>query len=207
LKKFSKTKRRILDVTLDLFNKRGLNKSSQHTIAEALDMSPGNLTYHYHKKEDLTHALFHEMIAELNGKFEEFVAGDDYLGSLVNFLDDILESFHKYRFVYIDLFYILNRYPDLAKIYIALLANRKSQYNKMMKKLIKDGYVTKPAFKGQHELTWENLNLVTTQFFSNYARMKGKEKDKLKFHKKVILNAAYPVLTAKGRKKIMSELT
>ena len=204
--KISKTKRRILDVTLQLFNKRGLNKSSQHTIAEALDMSPGNLTYHYHKKEDLTNALFHEMIAELNQKFSDFESGKDHLGNLVEFLDDILTSFRKYRFVYIDLFYIMNRYPELAKIYKELLTGRKAEYKKLMKKLIKEGYVTKEDFPGQHELVYENMTLALTQFFSTYSRMKGKEKDKINFHKRVILNAAYPALTAKGRKKIMPHL-
>ena len=204
--KFSKTKRRILDVTRQLFNKRGLNKSSQHTIAEALDMSPGNLTYHYHKKEDLTNAIFHEMVAELDVKFSEYEAGADYLGSLVEFLDDILAIFHKYRFVYIDLFYIITRHPELGKIYKTLLASKKTQYNKIMKKLLKDGFATKEEYAKQHELVFENLTLVTTQFFANYNRLKGKDKDKIALHKKVILTAVYPILSAKGKKKLLPHL-
>ena len=204
--KFSKTKRRILDVTRQLFNKRGLNKSSQHTIAEALDMSPGNLTYHYHKKEDLTNALFHEMVAELDVKFSEYEAGKDYLGSLVEFVEEILTIFHKYRFVYIDMYYIITRHPDLGKIFKSLLSTKKSQYNKLVKKLTKDGFASKEDYAGQHELVFENISLVATQFFANYNRLKGKEKDKINLHKKVLLTAAFPILTAKGRKKLLPHL-
>ena len=46
----------ILDTAERLFNERGYNAVSLRDIAEALQISKGNLTYHFQKKEDLIEA-------------------------------------------------------------------------------------------------------------------------------------------------------
>jgi AcrR family transcriptional regulator len=51
------TKVKILNTARDLFNKEGYNRVSMRDIAAALDMSVGNLTYHFKKKEDLVEAI------------------------------------------------------------------------------------------------------------------------------------------------------
>ena len=53
-----RTAERILEVTLELFNRFGEPNVSTTLISSELSISPGNLYYHYPAKEELVNALF-----------------------------------------------------------------------------------------------------------------------------------------------------
>ena len=53
-----RTAERILEVTLDLFNRFGEPNVSTTLISAELHISPGNLYYHYPAKDELINALF-----------------------------------------------------------------------------------------------------------------------------------------------------
>ena len=57
-KKPRRTAERILDTTLDLFNRLGEPNVSTTLISAELGISPGNLYYHYPAKEELITKLF-----------------------------------------------------------------------------------------------------------------------------------------------------
>ena len=62
-----KTKERIVQAALELFNTHGERKITTNHIAAHLDISPGNLYYHYRNKSDI--------IARIFDQYEETVAG------------------------------------------------------------------------------------------------------------------------------------
>ena len=53
-----RTAERILEVTLDLFNRFGEPNVSTTLISAELSISPGNLYYHYPAKDELINSLF-----------------------------------------------------------------------------------------------------------------------------------------------------
>src|SRR5215212_4731792 len=57
-KKPRRTAERILEVTLDLFNRFGEPNVSTTLISAELNISPGNLYYHYPAKDELMNSLF-----------------------------------------------------------------------------------------------------------------------------------------------------
>ena len=57
-KKPRRTAERILEVTLELFNRFGEPNVSTTAISAELRISPGNLYYHYPAKDELINALF-----------------------------------------------------------------------------------------------------------------------------------------------------
>jgi AcrR family transcriptional regulator len=57
-KKPRRTAERILEVTLDLFNRFGEPNVSTTLISAELNISPGNLYYHYPAKDELINALY-----------------------------------------------------------------------------------------------------------------------------------------------------
>ena len=53
-----RTAERILEVTLELFNRFGEPNVSTTLISAELSISPGNLYYHYPAKDELINSLF-----------------------------------------------------------------------------------------------------------------------------------------------------
>lgn len=68
------TKERIVAEGLRLFNERGLGRVGVRDIANHLKISPGNLSYHFHKKEDLIIFILKEMMARNTVAFTRYLS-------------------------------------------------------------------------------------------------------------------------------------
>jgi AcrR family transcriptional regulator len=118
----TRTRDRILEASLALFNEEGLAAVSTHRIAAELGMSPGNLHYHFKAKQLIVGGLFR--------RFEERLRACMDAAASVDALDDVWLSLHltfeainSYRFVYRDVDYLLNEYPDFEARAQALTAH------------------------------------------------------------------------------------
>jgi len=110
-----KTRDRILECALQLFNDKGEPNVSTLEIANEMGISPGNLYYHFHGKEPLVLALFERFQTELSPLLdppaEAQLAPEDYW----LFLHLIVERLAQYRFLFQDLSNLAGRLPKLAK--------------------------------------------------------------------------------------------
>ncbi|MBT8765689.1 TetR/AcrR family transcriptional regulator [Pseudomonas boanensis] len=110
-----KTRDRILECALDLFNRNGEPNVTTLEIATELGISPGNLYYHFHGKEPLVMALFErfqEALAPLlDPPADAQLDAEDYW----LFLHLIVERLAQYRFLFQDLSNLAGRLPKLAK--------------------------------------------------------------------------------------------
>lgn len=71
-RKESPIKQKIIDTALAEFNAKGIDGAAVHKIAAQLSISPGNLTYHFKRKEDLVQELVKRLENEL---VEKLVGG------------------------------------------------------------------------------------------------------------------------------------
>lgn len=110
-----KTRDRILECALMLFNQQGEPNVSILEIANELGISPGNLYYHFHGKEPLILGLFERFQAELapllNPPDDVRLDVEDYW----LFLHLIVERMAHYRFLFQDLSNLAGRLPKLAR--------------------------------------------------------------------------------------------
>jgi len=101
-KKPRRTAERILDTTLDLFNRLGEPNVSTTLISAEMGISPGNLYYHYPAKEELITKLFDRYDQALT---ELLRAADDVadVEDAWLFFHMLFELIWDYRFLYRDL--------------------------------------------------------------------------------------------------------
>lgn len=110
-----KTRDRILECALQLFNHKGEPNVSTMEVANEMGISPGNLYYHFHGKEPLVLGLFERFQSELSPLLDpppgaQLEAQDYWL-----FLHLIVERMAHYRFLFQDLSNLAGRLPKLAK--------------------------------------------------------------------------------------------
>nr|WP_158458841.1 TetR/AcrR family transcriptional regulator [Pseudomonas fluorescens] len=110
-----KTRDRILDCALQLFNQQGEPNVSTLEIANELGISPGNLYYHFHGKEPVVLGLFERfeetLLPLLDPPMDVRLDAEDYW----LFLHLIVERMAQYRFLFQDLSNLTGRLPKLAR--------------------------------------------------------------------------------------------
>ena len=130
-----KTRDRILDVSLALFNEEGEAPQSAVDIANALDMSPGNLYYHFKGKEPIVDALFDRFEAEmkiiLDAKPGTLTTIEDYWV----FTYIILEEIYDFRLFYRNIGELTSRFPSLGVRFRSILALKRTSIARLVRGL------------------------------------------------------------------------
>lgn len=115
-----KTKDRILDAAITLFNKQGTSGVSTNHIAEAAGISPGNLYYHFSNKEEIIRAIFERLFADYD---VTFALSNDRMPTL----DDVQTLVHAnfqmmwdYRFIYREIIALLRQDEILHQRYLTI---------------------------------------------------------------------------------------
>ncbi len=115
------TRQRILDTALALFNEFGAPNVSTNHISDDMDISPGNLYYHFRSREAIITDLF---VRFEQSMLEATILPDTRLPNAEDiwfFLHLMFERQIEYRFWYRDLNELCGSYPALKKRYQALL--------------------------------------------------------------------------------------
>ena len=118
-----RTAERILEVTLDLFNRFGEPNVSTTLISAELSISPGNLYYHYPAKEELINSLFNRFEAALN----ELLNASDGVRDVEDawfFMHSLFELIWQHRFLYRDLNDLLSNNRRLETHFQLVLKNK-----------------------------------------------------------------------------------
>ena len=107
-KKPRRTAERILEVTLELFNRFGEPNVSTTLISAELNISPGNLYYHYPAKDELINSLFDRYEKALN-ELLQAADGVENVEDAWLFFHMLFELIWSYRFLYRDLNDLLSK--------------------------------------------------------------------------------------------------
>src|SRR5512135_2405812 len=97
------TKTNILQKAIDLFNEHGTAAVSLNSLAEALDISTGDLQYHYRSKEEIIRAILELMFNDWNKVYEEIAAASFTVETLRRSLRINFSLVWKYRLFYREL--------------------------------------------------------------------------------------------------------
>jgi AcrR family transcriptional regulator len=118
-----RTAERILDVTLELFNRFGEPNVSTTLISNELSISPGNLYYHYPAKDELINSLFDRYERSLT----TLLNASDGVRNVEDawfFMHSLFERIWDYRFLYRDLNDLLSKNRRLETAFQQVLKNK-----------------------------------------------------------------------------------
>ena len=126
-----RTAERILATTLELFNRFGEPNASTTMISAELNISPGNLYYHFPSKDELVNTLFDQYESQL---YELLAASTDVLDveDAWFFLHSLFELIWQYRFLYRDVGHLLSRNRRLETHFPAILLRKRAALRQLL---------------------------------------------------------------------------
>ena len=182
-----KTRDRILHTALTLFNEQGEVHTTALEIADELDMSPGNLYYHFKGKDPIIAALFDQFeqrISEtLAAPIAAPLADQESVENNWYYLFVLLEDMHDYRFIYDNLTDLINRYPKVERGFKRILALKRAAFYALCDELIAQGGDTREQ---QLNAIADNLSQTATFWFSFDQLLHGRRDPEITMHRGVL---------------------
>lgn len=171
----SNTRERILDISLAMFNEQGEPNVTTNHIADELEISPGNLYYHFRNKDDIVEHLF----ARYEDRIDKALTMPD---ERLPTLEDIWLQLHltfevmwDYRFIFRDLVDLTSRNRKLRLHFSRILKHAVSNASQVLTGLTRAEVMR--ASRAEIDATATNISLVAT-FWMNYNAVRGGQTEK-----------------------------
>jgi AcrR family transcriptional regulator len=158
-----RTAERILETTLELFNRFGEPNVSTTAISAELRISPGNLYYHYPAKDELVTALYARYEVEMSELLDAAASVRD-VDDAWALLHSVLERIWHYRFLYRDLNDLLSRNRHVETHFGPLLARKSRAVRTMLGGMVRSGTLRIPA--GDLPTVAEHCMMAVTYWLS-----------------------------------------
>ncbi|WP_024646638.1 TetR/AcrR family transcriptional regulator [Pseudomonas syringae] len=150
----TKTRERIVQTSLELFNQQGERSVTTNHIAAHMQISPGNLYYHFANKQVIIAELFREYEG-LIGSFLTLPADrPPTIEDKRDYFLAIIDAMWRYRFLHRDLEHLLTSDAELAARY------RCFSYRCLMQAMtIYRGFINAGILKmDEAQIEWTSLN-------------------------------------------------
>lgn len=159
-----RTRERILETALALFNDFGEPNVTTQLIADDMGISPGNLYYHFHNKDEIIESLF----ADFERLIEETLAAPARRPPNVEdiwlFLHLVFENIWKFRFLYRDINELLSRNRVLETHFKRIVAHKVHTATLICKGLVSTGDMK--ATPPEIQALALNMTVVATYWLS-----------------------------------------
>ena len=133
-----KTKERIIKTAIELFNNHGTQAITTNHIAKNIDISPGNLYYHFKNKFDIIRSISDKFHIELKSVFKiEIKTINDFRNNIISIYNGFFRIQKSYQFLFTEDVYLSSQDNILLKNYQQLRSSIKEDYNTMLQDLIK----------------------------------------------------------------------
>jgi AcrR family transcriptional regulator len=173
-----RTKERILEVSLSMFNSFGEPNVTTNAIADEMNISPGNLYYHYRSKDEIVTKIFVQFEKEMD---ELFAMQKDRRANVEDiwfWLHLVFEKIWKYRFIYRDLNDLLSKNRIVETHFKSILQNATKSAERMMQDMKDVNQLS--ATKGEISAVAVNVVLTATYWHSYSYVMNPRSLDEAK---------------------------
>lgn len=137
----SNTKEKILRTSLALLNNEGESNISSVDIAAVMEISPGNLYYHYKGKDIIIEELFTDFEEEIRQVLAAPINKPLALEDNWIFLYIIFEEIYDFRFFFFNMTALLERIPTLRPKFMRLLSLMQRTFMGVLGNLEESGHL------------------------------------------------------------------
>jgi len=157
-----KTKEKIVHISIELFNRSGVVAVTTNHIAKELNISPGNLYFHFRNKEEIIRQIFRMMAAETY-QLGRSKKGQPILHPTL-LLEKNYELFWKYRFFHREMYYLRRKDAQLAKMWKQHIAKIHKMMILIYKRWIRQGWMKSIQTQAETEFTATILLATASNF-------------------------------------------
>ena len=190
-----KTKERILQLSLQLFNERGERSVTTNHIAAELGMSPGNLYYHFRNKNEIIKELMYQYQVET---LEMLSLPEDRpltTNDKINYFQVLSGQLWNYRFIHRDVYHLVESNEDFKKIYPRFAGQVMQQGQRIYQAFVDAGLMKMTA--SEIEALIINLWIVLTNW-TNFLYMSGHISDNNHLEEKWVWQALRQMVFLEG---------
>ncbi len=169
-----KTKERILLTSIELFNRSGVVAITTNHIAKAMEISPGNLYFHYDNKEEIIVELFKRMAKET---YDIWRPRRIKKVTPLELISENFELYWRYRFFHREMYALRRKDQELAKMWRAHIQKVLKLMVILYRQWVKDGKMVKLNDVEEMQYIAESLLAMATtflQFFESAEKQPGK---------------------------------
>ncbi len=112
-----KTRDRIIQASLEMFNDQGERNVTTNHIASKLGISPGNLYYHFKNKQQIIYDIYLIYEKQVDANLQVPTDRPLNINDKVIYLETIFQGLWDYRFLHRDLQHLLQNDEELQKRY------------------------------------------------------------------------------------------
>jgi len=166
-----RTVERILETSLRLFNDQGEAHVTTGMIAGALDMSPGNLYYHFRNKDQIVERLFRRFAERVEVDPPPLADAARAIEDLWLYLHLMLEAIWEFRFLYRNLDDLLARNRRLREPFNRILERKRRMVVALCEGLVRAGAMR----AGAQEIRVLAMNvLLVASYWLNFQAVRGR---------------------------------
>jgi len=193
------TKQKILKKSLELFNQKGTAQTTVRHIAAALNISHGNLCYHYENTGVIIGKLYEELVEALNKRLGEVQTKNFSLTDLLRITETVFDIFYQYRFILLEFVHIMRRLPGVRTHFRELQKRRAAEFQAIFQLMQQKGYLKEEPLPG-HFTRLTELMMIVGNFWISEAEIifKGSQKATLTHYALLFNSLMVPYLTEKG---------
>jgi len=163
-------KEKIISQAVEVFNRKGISKTTLRDIARELTISDGHLRYYFKTKEELVLAIFSEMEQEITSYATKAVADFHDAHALIGPLTTIYRIMYRYVFFFAESAAILATFPKVYAAYEQLFQSRRELFLALFEQYKTNGVFEDKVDAHLFPLLFEQVFIVSDSWV-RYARL------------------------------------
>lgn len=187
----ARTRERVLAASLTLFNEFGEANVTTGHIADEINISPGNLYYHFRNKDEIIHHLFADFERHIDIAPGSITDVASAMEDLWLYLHMMFERIWQYRFLYRNLEDLTTRDAKLKSHFNIIMGHKRDAVVAICKAL--SDLQALRASEEEVAALAENV-LVVSSYWLNYEHLRGRSA-KMDDPEKHLTRGVYQVMT------------